>query len=66
MKNKTAGMLMECGVTYEKKSLHRRAYFGELLEKIEDVPDSLPALLRMSRSAMETFDARKGKNIQAA
>jgi transposase len=65
MKNKTAGMLMECGVTYEKKSLHRRAYFGELLEKIEDVPDSLPTLLRMSRSAMETFDAAQKKLIDA-
>ncbi|HXR75123.1 MAG TPA: IS110 family transposase [Bryobacteraceae bacterium] len=65
MKNKTAGLLMECGVAYEKRRLHGRAYFRELLEKIEDVPESLPTLLNMSRSAMETFDLAQKRLITA-
>jgi transposase len=65
MKNKTAGLLMECGVPYEKKRLHGRAYFAELLERIEDVPESLPTLLNMSRSAMETFDLTQKRLIAA-
>lgn len=65
MKNKTAGLLMECGVAYEKKRLHGRAYFAQLLERIEDVPESLPTLLNMSRSAMETFDLAQKRLIVA-
>jgi transposase len=65
MKNKTAGLLMECGVSYDKKRLHGRAYFRGLLERIRDVPESLPTLLSMSRSAMETFDAAQKKLVVA-
>lgn len=63
MKNKTAGLLMECGVWYDSKRLHGRAYFNELLENIQDVPESLPTLLSMSRSAMETFESAQKRLI---
>jgi len=56
MKNKTAGLLMECGVEYTKRRLHGRTYFADLLGSLEDVPPSLPLLLNMSRATIETFD----------
>jgi|SRR4051794_29125310 len=65
MKNKTAGLLMKCGVPYEKKRLHGRAYFRELLENIEEVPESLPTLLNMSRSAMDTFELAQRRLVTA-
>jgi transposase len=55
MKNKISGLLMEVGVSYNKKRLHGRRYFNELLEKVEDVPPSVSELLKLSRSGVEMF-----------
>jgi transposase len=55
MKNKISGLLMEVGVSYNKKRLHGRRYFNELLEKVEDVPPSVNELLKLSRSGVEMF-----------
>lgn len=49
MKNKIAGLLMEVGATYDKKRLHGKRYFGQLLERVEDVPESVKELLHLSR-----------------
>jgi transposase len=56
MKNKIGGLLMETGTSYNKKKLHGKRYFSGLLEGIEDVPDSVIHLLRLSRSNMELFE----------
>ena len=50
MKNKMSGLLMEVGAIYDKKKLHGKKYFGALLARVEDVPDSVKSLLRMSRN----------------
>lgn len=57
MKNKMSGLLMEVGATYSKEKLHRRKYFNNLLERIEDVPESVKNMLKLSRSSLEMFDA---------
>jgi len=57
MKNKISGLLMECGAEYNKKRLHGEKYFAELLGKLEEVPESVKDLLKLSRGALETFQA---------
>jgi transposase len=57
MKNRISGLLMESGAEYNKKRLHGEKYFGELLEGLEEVPESVKDLLRLSRGALETFQA---------
>jgi len=61
MKNKVSGLLMEVGATYDKRRLHGRKYFGELLERVEDVPESVKDLLRLSRGNLELFTAVQKK-----
>ena len=55
MKNKVSGLLMEAGVQYNKAKLHGKKYFSELLAGLEDVPDSVMELLKISRSSLEMF-----------
>jgi len=55
MKNKMSGLLMEVGAEYNKQQLHGAKYFTELLEGLEEVPESVKDLLRLSRGALETF-----------
>jgi len=55
MKNKISGLLMESGAEYNKQRLHGEKYFAELLENLEEVPESVKDLLRLSRGALETF-----------
>ena len=56
MKNKTAGLLMECGVEYNKKKLHNKGYFHDLLGRLDEVPESVIEMLRFNRGMMETFE----------
>jgi len=56
MKNKMAGLLMEVGAEYNKQRLHGKKYFRELLDTVQEVPDSVKDLLRLSRGAMEMFE----------
>lgn len=63
MKNKMSGLLMEVGATYSKEKLHRRKYFNNLLERVEDVPDSVKDMLKLSRSSLEMFEAVQKKLI---
>src|SRR5215469_6317130 len=51
MKNKMSGLLMEVGAEYNKQRLHGKEYFHELLDTIEEVPESVKDLLRLSRGA---------------
>jgi len=59
MKNKMSGLLMEVGARNEKKRLHGHRYFLELLQTVEDVPDSVKDLLRLSRGNLELFTSAK-------
>jgi len=64
MKNKISGLLMEVGATYDKRKLHGKKYFGQLLEQVEDVPESVKDLLKLSRSSMELFEAVQKKLLK--
>jgi len=55
MKNKTAGLLMEVGATYNKKRLYGKKYFNELLEDLDYVPDTVVNLLKISKSNLDIF-----------
>ena len=65
MKNKMSGLLMEVGATYDKKRLHGKKYFANFLERVEDVPDSVKELLRLSRSGFEMFHAVQKQLVKA-
>jgi transposase len=65
MKNKVAGLLMEVGVEYTKKRLHGQKYFEELLQQIQDVPDSVIELLQLSRHNLELFQKIQKKLIKS-
>ena len=56
MKNKMSGLLMEAGAEYNKQQLHGKKYFTELLGTVEEVPESVKDLLRLSRGALEMFE----------
>jgi transposase len=56
MKNRMSGMLMEVGAQYSKGRLHGKQYFSELLERLEEVPESVKDLLRLSRGSLEMFE----------
>jgi transposase len=56
MKNKVSGLLMEVGAEYNKQQLHGAKYFTALLDRLEEVPESVKDLLRLSRGALETFE----------
>lgn len=63
MKNKISGLLMETGTPYSKDRLHGKQYFHKLVERIEDVPDSVKEMLRLSRSSLEMFEAVQKKLV---
>lgn len=63
MKNKISGLLMETGASYNKKKLHGKRYFNELLGSLSDVPASVIDLLGLSRSAMEVFQMNQRRLI---
>src|SRR4029077_8097276 len=57
MKNRMSGMLMEGGAEYSKRRLHGKSSFSELLDQLEEVPESVKDLLRLSGGALEMFAA---------
>jgi transposase len=57
MHNKTAGLLMESGVSFHKTRLHGKKYFADLIKSLEEVPESVKDLLRMSRATREMFES---------
>lgn len=65
MKNKMSGLLMEVGAIYDKKRLHGKKYFGALLERVEDVPNSVKGLLKLSRNGFEMFDGIQKQLVAA-
>lgn len=65
MKNRISGLLMEMGTEYNKQRLHGRKYFTDLLDTIEDVPESVLELLKLSRAGLEMFQGVQKKLITA-
>ncbi len=57
LKNRIAGLLMETGTEYNKRRLHGKAYFDELLGKLEQTPPSVLRMLKLSRGALEMFQS---------
>src|SRR3984957_13851255 len=56
MKNKVSGLLMETGIEDNKGRLHSKKYFSQMLEeKRGQMPESLPELLQLSRTTIETL-----------
>ena len=56
MKTKVSGLLMETDIPYNKKKLHSKKYFYQLLEERRaEMPESLPELLQLSRTSIETL-----------
>jgi transposase len=56
MKNKISGLLMEVGEPYNAGRLHGKKYFSEYLGSLQDTPESVLELLRISRSNLELFE----------
>jgi transposase len=61
MKNRTTGILMEVGVQYDSDRIHRQGYFYELLDNLEDTPNSVRELLRTTRCGIEMFQSAQKK-----
>jgi hypothetical protein len=54
MKNRVGRKLMETGISYNKQKLHQRRYFNQLLkDRANELPSSMPELLRLSRSTID-------------
>jgi transposase len=49
MKNRVSGLLMETGVSYNKRRLHKVGYFADLMSTNDEVMESIRPLLRLSR-----------------
>jgi transposase len=64
MQNKMAGLLMESGTTFVKTKLHGKKYFSELMKSLEEVPESVKDLLRMSRGSMEMFESTQKQIVK--
>jgi transposase len=52
MKNRISGLLLETGVSHNKKRLHKVKYFRELLESNKEVGESIRPLLKLSRETI--------------
>jgi transposase len=64
LKNRLAGLLMESGEPYNKQKLHQRRYFGELLDRLEHVPEPVLDLLKTVRGLIELFDRAQAELLR--
>lgn len=66
MKNKVSGLLMEVGVPYNQQKVHGKKYFAQLLhEQRKEMPPSLPELLQLSRSTIESLTGMERQLLRA-
>jgi transposase len=63
-KNKCSGLLMEAGVEHEKRRLHGKRYFRELVEGLEEVPVSVVNLLRLNEESVRVFELNQGLLVE--
>ena len=52
MKNRVSGLLMETGVSHNKRQLHRVGYFRDLMASNENIDESIRPLLQLSRDTI--------------
>jgi transposase len=64
-KNRISGLLMETGTEHEKTKLHGKKYFSELVQNLQEAPDSVRKLLQLSRSIWENFHRTERQLIAA-
>src|SRR5579864_4012563 len=64
MQNKMAGLLMETGAPFVKSKWHGKKYFTQLVATLQEVPESVKDLLRMSRGAMEMFESTQKRLVK--
>jgi transposase len=66
MKNKGSGLLMEVGEPYNQQKVHGKKYFAQLLqEQRKEMPDSLPQLLQLSRTTIESLSGMERQLMRA-
>jgi len=65
MKNKTTGILMEVGVAYDSRRIHRQGYFYALLDDLGETPPSVRELLCMTRNGLEMFQSAQRRLLDA-
>ena len=65
MKIRTTGILMEVGVQYDSSRIHRQGYFYELLDNLQDTPNSVRDLLRTTRCGLEMFQSAQQRLLKA-
>jgi transposase len=65
MQNKMCGLLLEVGADYNKTRLRGKRYFTRLLETVEEIPQSVKELLKLSRAGFEMFHATQKQLVKA-
>jgi len=63
-KNKTAGLLMGAGVEYERRRLHGKRYFKELVKDNEWIGQEMRPLLAFNREQIETLQGMDERLIR--
>ncbi len=63
-KNKTAGLLMSAGVQYERRKLHGKRYYGELVKTNAWINAEMKPLLEFSRIQIETLQSMDNRLLQ--
>jgi hypothetical protein len=58
------GLLIESGTAFNKQRLHQKKYFSNLMKSLEEVPESVKDLLRMSRGSMEMFQSTQKQLVE--
>ena len=59
MKNRVSGLLLETGVSYNKRRLHKVGYFADLMATNEEVEESIRPLLKIEPGAHRTRAAAR-------
>lgn len=66
-KNRASGILMECGVEYNKEKLHQKKYYKQLLTKLGpefEVSDEAVELLMQSRTVIDFLMTNEKKLVE--
>jgi len=63
-KNKTAGLLREAGVEYERRRLQGKRYFAELLRQNEWIGSQMRPLLEYNREQIESLQAMDRRRLR--
>ncbi len=63
-KNKTAGLLMEVGAEYERRRLHGKRYFADLVKENPLISTDLKPLLKFNREQIEALQRMDGQILR--